>query len=133
MNNNMKYRTIQEIREAYNNKEYNPKMAYPTESKVREDHVFDENLSVKKNREMAVEHNARVDAQKKAYRDEEARAYAQMRDDILAVLVEEYHFNEKQAEKIYSHAYADKHSFMSDFFYYIEELADLISEIIECK
>lgn len=54
----MSYMEIKEIYNKYNNGDYSCKMAVP--QFVEENHVFDENLSVKQNREMVREHNERV-------------------------------------------------------------------------
>ncbi len=54
---------IEAIREKYNNREYNHNIEYG--KKLPENYVFDEELSVKCNREMVAEHNARVEVEKK--------------------------------------------------------------------
>jgi hypothetical protein len=50
---------INEIRNKYNAGEYSYKADIP--KKVKPDHVFDEELSVKRNRELVQEHNDNVD------------------------------------------------------------------------
>ena len=54
----MKYKDISEIRQDYDNGRYRSNIVIP--KKVTENYVFDEDLSVRKNREMVAEHYANI-------------------------------------------------------------------------
>ena len=56
---NVKYKDISEIRQDYDNGRYRSNIVIP--KRVTENYVFDEDLSVRKNREMVAEHNANID------------------------------------------------------------------------
>lgn len=127
----MSYMDISEIRQAWDNGEYIDRCTIPT--KVKEGHVFDENLSVKRNREMVQEWNENVDATVKAHRERQGALYQKFTNDVVNYLMGVYGFNELQARKIEGYVYAEKHSFMSDYFGFLDEFADVVSEIIAAK
>lgn len=128
MNN---YMDISEIRAAWDAGEYYVKMDVP--QKVREDHVFDENLSVKRNREMVEEHNANV----KRMQDEKWRIQGELSrkltNDVVEYLMGAYDFTRKQAERVQSYVYTEKHSFMGDYFSAIDEIADMVRDVLDAK
>lgn len=125
------YMDISEIRAAWDAGEYYVKMDIP--DKVREGHVFDENLSVKRNREMVEEHNANV----KRMQDEKWRKQAELSnkltEDVVKYLMGAYDFNRKQAERFQSYVYIEKHSYMGDYFSAIDELADMVRDVLDAK
>lgn len=128
MNN---YKDISEIRQAWDNGEYYCEIPVP--NKVREDHVFDENLSVKRNREMAQEWNANVDQLKKDKSAKQAELYRQLKEDVIAYLMGTYDFTHKQAEIVESYVYIEKHSFMGDYFSCMDEIAEMVEKAIAAK
>lgn len=121
-------KSIYHVRIDYENGEYDNKIPYPRKSKLKEDHVFDENKSVKWNREEVVRYNKSVDEERIKYREETNRLSAKLHDDIINALVNEYNFTKNQANKIYDYAYMHWHSCMSDFLNNLEELCELIDE-----
>lgn len=126
-------KTLEDVRTDYNNGEYKNTMEYPNKSKYKEDYIFDENKTVKWNREMVIKENEFIDLYKRTYRDESNRLNNKLYEDAVESLMDEYGFNKKQAEKIWGYAYAEKHSYMNDVFSFAEELADIIEEVIKLK
>lgn len=129
--NVMDYMDISEIRTAWDNGEYIDRCDIP--SKVKDGHVFDENLSVKRNREMAQEWNENVIQMTKAHRERQGALYQKFTNDVVNYLMGVYGFNELQARKIEGYVYAEKHSFMCDYFGFLDEFADVVQSIIEAK
>lgn len=129
--NVMGYMDISEIRTAWDNGEYIDRCDIP--SKVKDGHVFDENLSVKRNREMVQEWNENVDKLTKEHRARQGALYQKFTNDVVNYLMGVYGFNELQARKIEGYVYAEKHSFMCDYFGFLDEFADVVQSIIEAK
>ena len=113
---------ITEIREKYNNGDYTYKADIP--KKVWDDHIFDEELSVKRNRELAIEHNQKVNELRIEARNKQLELDQQFTADIVGYIQEEYGFNEFQAREIEHFVYEEHHSCMYDYFIYIDTFAD---------
>ena len=125
---------IIEIQKDYFNGKYSPpKEAYVERKCYPENHVFDENLSVKRNREMVVEFNEENKRKRKEYNDLCNKMFRQMQDDVVEYIMNTYSFSKQRAEKIESFVYAAKHSCMCDYFSYIDEIAELVDTIIEMR
>ena len=120
---------ISEIRNKWYNGFYYSKIAVPV--KVRSDHVFDENLSVKRNREMAAEHNEKAEAIKKASLAEQAELYNQFTNDVVAYIVDSYDISEEQARIVEGFVYTHKHHAMCDYFSFIDEAAEMAERVVE--
>ena len=118
---------ISVIREKYKNGEYNHNIKYG--NKVSENYVFDEELSVKRNREMVAEHNAKVDAERKAAYAKQAELDKQLAHDICCYITENYNLSYTVATKIERFCYDEKHSYMYDYLSYIDTIAELIDDI----
>lgn len=88
-------------------------------------HVFDENKSVKWNREEVERHNTIYEESRKSIEDNERNARYQFKCAIVAYISEELHMDEDHAQKIYDHCYAEKHA------YGIKEVADYVDDLIE--
>ena len=113
---------IIEIREKYDNGDYTYKADIP--KKVWDDHIFDEELSVKRNRELAIEHNQKVNELRIEARNKQLELDQQFTADIVGYIQEEYGFNEFQAREIEHFVYEEHHSCMYDYFIYIDTFAD---------
>ena len=113
---------ITEIREKYNNGDYTYKADIP--KKVWDNHVFDADLSINRNREMAKEHNQKVDELRIEARNKQLELDRQFTADIVGYIQEEYGFNEFQAREIEHFVYEEHHSCMYDYFIYIDTFAD---------
>ena len=120
---------IIEIRESYNNGYYTCHMEIP--ARVKDTQVFDENLSVKRNREMVAEHNQKVENMKREKQNKQAELYRQLTNDVVAYIVDSYDMSEKQARIVERFVYTEKHSFMCDYFSWIDEVASMVEEIVE--
>ncbi|MDX5808386.1 hypothetical protein [Bacillus cereus group sp. BfR-BA-02730] len=124
------YSCIDEISNAFVNKFYEPLQEYPSHRKFSENHVFDEEKSVKWNREEVERQNEQVKQRKMEWNSEKSRLNAKLQNDCVQILKEDYGLNEAQAEKLYGYVYNDKHSCMHDFFIYLEEFAGVTKEIL---
>lgn len=120
---------IVEIREKYDNGYYDYCISIPR--KVKEGYVFDENLSVKRNREMVAEHNQKIDDMLKEKRNNQAKLNKQLTDDVVTYIVDSYNISEEQARIVEKFVYMEKHSFMCDYFSWIDEVASMVEEIVE--
>ncbi len=120
---------IIEIRDNYNNGLYTCHMEIP--ARVKENHVFDENLSVKRNREMVAEHNQKVENMKREKQNKQNELHWQLTKDVVAYIVDSYDMSEEQAYIVERFVYVEKHSFMGDYFSYIDEVARMVEEIVE--
>ena len=120
-------KTAEDIRKSIENKDYENQVPYPTVRKVKPDYVFDENQSVKWNREMAEAHNKTVDEAFAKYRKGEYKA--NFYDDCIEYIMDS-NFTKKQAGLIYSKCYENHHScgygqvfsHIDDEMYYIDEI-----------
>lgn len=121
--------SIEEIRERFNNGLYSYRVEI--QNKVSESHVFDEDLSVKQNREMAIAHNNEIEKQKCEYNRRNRELFDCMRNDVIRYIMDTYSFSEKVAEIIESHVYTEKHSFMCDYFGSIDTYCDFVDSILE--
>lgn len=123
------YKSLEEIKRAFNNREYQYDVKIP--ATLTSSYVFDENLTIKENKRMIEEHNAKVDALKKEKFEKNAALARQLTQDVIDYLVGEYGFTPKQAQKIQNYIYTEKHSFMSDYFSAIDDIASFVSDVIE--
>lgn len=122
---------IEEIRIKYRNGDYKYTADIP--AKVPFYHIFDEELSVKRNRELAEEHNAKVDAIVAEKHEKQQALDAQLTNDVVEYLVNAYGLSSRQARVIESFTYQEHHDFMSDYFSYIDTYADLAEELLTCE
>ena len=119
---------ISVIRDKYNNREYNHNIKYG--NKVPENYVFDEELTVKRNREMVAEHNAKVKAERDAAYAKQAELDKKLTHDVCCYITENYDISYSVATKIERFCYQEKHSCMCDYFSYIDTIAELVDDII---
>lgn len=122
---------ISEIRDKYNNGGYSYKVEIP--KKVSENHVFDEELSVKRNRELVKEHNDNVDRLYKQAKKIQGELNVQFSADIDEYIRDTYGLGEAQARAVKDFVYSKYHSCMYDYFYYIDEFAEFVSNIINME
>ena len=120
--------SIEEIRTKYEEGGYTFKMDIP--KKVWDDHVFDEDLSVKRNRELAKEHNEEVARLTKYKRERQIELDKQFTYDVIVYLMTYFSLTEEQAKLVESFVYKEWHSCMSDYFYYIDEVGELAFDLL---
>lgn len=122
---------IDDIRAAWNRGEYICHMDIP--QKVKENHVFNEELSVKRNREMAIEHNEMVTRLQNEKMHKNAELSKKLHDDVVTYILDSYDMNEAQARIVENYVSVGQHSFMCDYFEAIDEIASMVEDVIESK
>jgi hypothetical protein len=95
--------------------------------------VFDEELSVKRNRELAQEHNDSVDQMYRERNKKQGELDNQLTDDIVEYIMAYYDLTEKQARMVQNFVYQEHHAFMGDYFSYIDTYADFAFMLLEPK
>lgn len=98
--------------------------------KVGTDFVFDENLSVKRNRELVVEHNQKVDEIRKKVHKKQNQLNQQFTEDIVNYITASYNLNEAQARIVERFVYGEHHSAMCDYFSYVDIFAEFANQLI---
>ena len=125
------YMDLDTIRMAWDKGAYHCNLTVP--QKVSPNYVFDENLSVKRNREMVEEHNANVERLKEEKWHIQGELSRKLTNDVVEYLMGTYDFTRKQAERVQSYVYTEKHSFMGDYFSAIDEIADMVRDVLDAK
>ena len=120
---------INEIRRRYNDGYYNCQMEVP--KMVAESHIFDENFSVKRNREMVIEYNQAAKSLKEEKNRKQAELYQQLTNDVIEYIVDNYGMNKEQACIIERYVYEEHHAFMCEYFVYIDEVAGVVENILK--
>lgn len=122
---------INEIRAAYENGQYTYKdLTIQDKRCLPADYVFDENLSVKRNREMVIEHNDQVEHFKRVKQAKQTEFDRKLTEDVVAYIVDAYDLTEAQARIVEMFVYREKHSFMCDYFSYIDTFAEFADDLI---
>ena len=122
---------IDEIRVNYNNGVYTYKVDIP--NKVKPDHVFDEELSVRRNRELAQAHNDNVDQLQRDKNRRQRELNEQLTSDVVEYIIAYYSLTEKQARILENFVYDRHHSYMGDYFNYIDTFASLADDLVNAK
>lgn len=122
---------IDEIRTAYENGQYTYKEIDSQDKRcLPTDYIFDENLSVKRNREMVIEHNDQVKHFKQVKQAKQAELNRKLTEDVVAYIVDAYGLTEAQARTVEHFVYSEHHAFMCDYFSYIDTFADFADDLI---
>lgn len=119
---------IYKIHEKYDNGDYTYKADIP--KKVWDDYIFDEELSVKRNREMAREHNQRVDELRTEAQKQQNLLHWQLTADVINYIQENYNLNEVQVRTVERFVYQEYHSSMYDYFANIDAYAEFACKIL---
>lgn len=101
------------IDELYNNisaGQYDSSMPYPSGKRYPEDHVFDEEKSVRWNREKVAEENKKRQQDLADYRASVRAGEDAFRNDVVSFIETEYGLNKVQAQAVFSLAYEHGHS-----------------------
>lgn len=123
--------TFYDIRTRLNEGVYNPAYVAVPEG-VSPNHIFDENQTVKWNREKAASVNAARKAAIAMNRDLEGAASNLFQCDLVGALQCEYVFTLSRATKIYNRAYESGHS--SGYYEVLskaEDLAEFVNDILK--
>ena len=124
---------INDIRQLYNNGEYTVKYDIGSNCKLPDTHIFDEELSVKRNREMVVEHNQKIDELKATQRQKQFELDKALTEDVVSYIKENYELTDKQARIVEQWVYREHHSFMCDYFSYIDTFADFAERLLNSE
>lgn len=122
---------IREIRDAYNNGKYSA----PSEDLLRQlpiDYIFDEELSVRRNREMVEEHNNKVKEQSQRRYMSQVELSNKLTEDIVNYIKENYELTDSQGRLVEQFAYREYHSSMCDYFDNIDTFAYFAEVLIKC-
>lgn len=120
---------LTEIQQRYNSGYYTYKSKTPVFYK--EGHIFDENLSVKRNREMVKEANDKARSEQKFAQNEQANLDKLFKDNCVDYLVHIYNFKRSTAEYIYNYCYGEKHDSMYEFFWFLDEIAEVVDNCLQ--
>lgn len=98
----------------------------------KEGYVYDENQTVKWNREHQKELADKYEADRKKFDEASAGKSIEMQEDFIKAINQEYGFNAKQAQILFSRAYDDEHDTgMLAVLYKVRDLAEMVKDIIE--
>lgn len=130
---------INEIKKLYESGYYNSKILIPPE--VKEGYVFDEELSVRRNKELVVEHNKMVDDLTTKRNQDQNKLNNLLRSQVMTYMTDTYEITDRQASLVNVYVMSHYHSNMYDYFHYIDEVAELAEllvrdarlEILNCK
>jgi len=127
--------TLEEIEQKWKNGDYKVKINFLANKKPYEsNHIFDDNQSVKWNKEQVAIENEKIEKSKAEYREDKIILEGRFTNDIIAALMNSYGFNFKQAQKIENRVYSDHHHDMiNNYFFYLADTADFINEINKLK
>jgi hypothetical protein len=126
-------KSLEEIKEAYDNGEYKTKLPYPSGKKLKPTDFIDKSKSVTWNEEEIEKRNNELDEAYKAYRTDNNRLSNKLSADVVAALMNEYNLNEEQAKLVEGRVYSDHHSYMGDYFLYLDEFGEFAKKLIEMK
>lgn len=120
-----------DIYDAVRNEYYKSKVPYPKREKYAENHIFDENMSVKWNREEVARRNQAYKNALTEYYKGEQEANKKFREDLIQAIMNDTGFSYEKAEMIYGRAYDRGHSSgYYDVITYASEIADFIYDFI---
>ena len=102
--------------------------------KVKADHIFDEELSVRRNREMVEEHNERVDLLRKESYNIQAELDKKLSHDICCYITENYdNITYDVALKIERFCYTEWHSDMYTLFSYVDTISEFVNGVFSAN
>lgn len=129
--------SIDEIKDDYNKGHYTVSSAYYPEFRageftkiLPESYVFDEELSVKRNRELVAEHNQKVVDINNKKREKQKELNKKLTEDVVTYIKENYSLSDKQARLVEERVYDEYHSCMYDYFTKIDTFADFADDLI---
>ena len=123
---------IEDIRTKYRNGDYKVRMDDHIK-RVSENHVFDENLSVKQNREMAYEHNKMVTEMQHEYYIKNNELHQKLREDVVTYISNAYGMSNEQSAIIESYAHIKYHDYMYDYLNTIDEIAEMVEMVLKTE
>lgn len=128
---------IEDIKENYQKGLYTVSSAYYPEFRsgeltkiLPENYVFDEELSVKRNRELVAEHNQKVVDINNKKREKQRELDKKLADDVVNYILENYSLTDGQARIVEKRVYTEYHSCMYDYFTYIDTFAQFADDLV---
>lgn len=123
---------FERVLEKVKNNEYECHDDYKVVAKFEGSHIFDENMSVKWNREEVERQNKKIDRARYQHNKNIQNCFKNFQNDLADAIIEEYGFNKQEADKIVAIAYEREHSYgYTDVVYCAmsisENYADLLS------
>lgn len=123
--------SYQDIYDALGEGYYNPNAQKPEFERYAENHVFDENMSVKWNREEAIRRNRAYKDALNAYYAIQNEADKKFQEDLVLAIMNDTNFPRVKAEMIFSKAYDTGHSGgYYEVVNYAIEIADFVYDFI---
>lgn len=96
------------------------------------DYIFDENKTVKENREMVKAYNDQAKINLINYRNDCYNKYKDFKNDLIAALENDYGFNPVQAKIVYDKAYDEGHAYgYEEIVNCVEDYADFASKFLD--
>lgn len=119
---------IREIQKLYTQGCYTVKMEIP--KKLPNDHIFDENLTVKRNKELIIEHNERVDKLREERRSKQTKLNQKLTNNIVEYIMQNFELTREQAKHVESFVYNHYHDSMYEYFNSIDYFAEFAETLI---
>ena len=123
--------SYQDIYDALEKGYYNPDAQRPKFEKYAENHIFDENMSVKWNREEAVRRNQAYKDALNAYYAIQNEKDREFQEDLILAIMNDTNFPRAKAKMIFSKAYDTGH--IGGYYEVVSdamELADFVYDFI---
>lgn len=125
--------TIDDVQENVSNGVYND-VRQSKRTLYNEKHIFDENKTVKWNREKVVAENKKVDEFNEKVENNKFKGVNGFSKDLKEAIAYELGFNSKQADVIYRQAWEDGHSSgLNEVIYEAMDLVSLFEAVNDAK
>lgn len=127
--------TREELLKKLDNKEYESSIKYPKGRIISERTILDENLTIKKNKELVKKNNEEYRAERQKWRHETKVKELEFQNDVVDyVLTQCKHCTKKQIEKIEEYISMDgEFSSKREFLFLVEEFAQRFDELTNLK
>lgn len=123
---------ISEIKERYTQGLYTYSAIIPESNKtlLPPDYIFDEELTVRRNRELVAEHNERVKTLKNDKITRQAALDRQLTYDVVEYITSTYDLTERQARLVELFVNNRYHSCMMDYFNNLDNFCELAETLV---
>ena len=99
---------------------------FHTTKKYNLTHIFDEDKSVRWNREEVERRNTECEEKRQIIKDKQNNAKWDFERAAIKYICEELKMDEDHAQKIFDHCYAEKHYAIKEVFDYINTLVEVL-------
>lgn len=125
--------TMNDIYKAYENGDYKTDMEYPKIKRFLETHIFDEEKSVRWNRDKVIELNEQNKAEQREYRDKVREMENKFVADFVDAMVEDLSIKTEQAMIVFKFMKNEMDIPFSDMASYADEVIEMIAEFNKFK